>query len=187
MRRAAERAATGDEEAAHQKIETSTVEEQDEEERHSLLSIIANWLLSAPQWSALGAMLAGEEKASSRHQLVRDSFAERSTGNLKLRVTALKIYGKWKGKVLPISENGVYDYLSHLRESGAPPTRGKSLVEAACPLAAVAGSPDLALIAQSSRVRGAAFNLLSTKTYRKQKSPLTLNQVAALESLMIAK
>eukprot|EP00971_Amphidinium_carterae_P208557 4137868-Amphidinium_carterae.1 len=124
MKRVAENAAACGDEAPHQKIETFTVEEQDEEERQSLLAILADWLLSAPQWSSLGATMADEAKASSQLQMVRDSFAERSTGMLRLRVTALRMYGKWKGRVLPISEGDVYEYLSYLRESEAPPTRG---------------------------------------------------------------
>eukprot|EP00971_Amphidinium_carterae_P301110 5982723-Amphidinium_carterae.1 len=66
MKRVVERATTGDDDTAHQKTATATVEEQNEEERYSLLAIIADWLLSAPRWSSLGAMMAGEEKANSR-------------------------------------------------------------------------------------------------------------------------
>eukprot|EP00971_Amphidinium_carterae_P335616 6471575-Amphidinium_carterae.1 len=160
VKRVAERAVESDGEASYVKVEPATVEEQDGQERHTLLTIIADWLM----------------RGLEEEPVVRDSFAERSTGTLRLRVTSLKLYGRWKGHVLPVTEESVYEYLCHLRDVGAPPTRGKSFVEAVCLLAAVAGAPCLSLVAQSARVRGAAFNLLATKTHRKQKSPLTWNQ-----------
>ena len=120
-------------------------------------------------------------------QITQDAFAERSTGTLRARVQALRLFQKWKGRVVPYDEEVVYRYMCHLRLSKAPPTRGKAFLEAALLLAAVANSDSLTLMAQSARLRGAAFSMLEHKKLRNQRDPLTLRQVKALEALVIDK
>eukprot|EP00971_Amphidinium_carterae_P061098 1208981-Amphidinium_carterae.1 len=104
------------------------------------------------------------------------AFAERATGTLKLRVSSLKLFVRWSGELLPLREQRCYEYMEHLRTSAAPPTRAKAFLEAACLLAAVAGSMELNNLTSSSRLRGAAYGMLNTKKMRKQRDPLTLKQ-----------
>ena len=139
------------------------------------------------KWSRLGGMLVATKDGAERAQMMRDAFAERSTGTIRLRVQALRLFSRWKGKVIPYDEEVAYKYMCNLRQSNVPPTRAKSFLEAALLLAAIANSDALADLAGSARLRGPAFNMMEHKKMRKQRDPLTLRQVKALEGLMMKK
>eukprot|EP00971_Amphidinium_carterae_P013234 260813-Amphidinium_carterae.1 len=165
-------------------IDLPTMEEADEQVRTEMLEVLVDWLLSSPQWSVLGSQLAECNGVKERMQTISDAFADRATGTLKLRVVSLRLFERWSGAKFPLSEQAAYAYVSHLRETKAPPSRAKMFVEAAVLLAAVAQAGDLEGLVKSARLKGAAYRQLSHKSMRRQRSPLTLRQVVALEKLM---
>eukprot|EP00971_Amphidinium_carterae_P027644 544616-Amphidinium_carterae.1 len=120
----------------------------------------------------LGRQLADAHDLQSRVQMTIHAFAERATGTLKLRVPSLRMFVRWSGALLPLKEQRCYEHMEHLRISCAPPTRAKVFLEAACLLAAVAGSAELGILSSSARLRGAAYGMMDTKRMRKQRDPL---------------
>ena len=162
-------------------------EEKDQAERALLLDELQDWLIGDGAWSKLGGILVETTSREERDQIMQDAFAERSTGTLRLRTQALRLFSRWRGRVVPYDEGLAYSYMSHLRRTNAPPSRAKSFLEAALLLAAVANSDDLTGIANSSRLRGAAYSMIEHKKLRRQRDPLTLKQVRALEELVVKK
>ena len=185
--RARRRLCQEDTEAPLLVVQPPTIAEREQKERLLLLGILEDWLLGDRGWSKLGSILADTKDMDDRSQIMMDAFAERSTGTLALRVQALKLYGRWKGKIVPFDEESAYMYMCHLRKTKAPPTRGKSFLEAALLLSGVANAEVLTEIANSSRLRGAAYGMVEHKRMRKQRDPLTLKQVKALEHLAVQK
>ena len=187
MVRARKRAQEALETPAPVPVDVKTRDEEEQEERRRLLSELEDWLLTDTAWSKLGLILVETKDSSERRQVIGDAFAERSTGTLRARVQALKLFQRWRGRVVPYDEELAYRYMCHLRQNKAPPTRGKAFLEAALLLAAVANSDALTNMAQSARLRGAAFSMYEHKKLRNQRDPLTLKQVRALEALAVEK
>ena len=74
--------------------------------------------------------VCGGEEALSR--ALADACYPKSTATLRKRASALAQYLDWAGGSvgLPITETRVYQYVSHLRQEGAPATRATSFLEA---------------------------------------------------------
>eukprot|EP00971_Amphidinium_carterae_P121065 2398169-Amphidinium_carterae.1 len=144
-------------------------------DRDALLCELLEWLLNSQSWSQLGQQLSSAVESERMH-ILADSFAERATGTLRQRVTSLRLFGKWKGSVVPYSEQDCYDYVRHLRSISAPSTRGRTFIGSATLLAAVANAACLDDIVKSSRLRGCAFSQLQHGKMREQRDPLTVTQ-----------
>ena len=80
-----------------------------------------------------------------------------------------------------VFESKVYNYLSYLSCSGAPPSRASSLLKAWNFAVGVLGFDDATFVAKSARCIGSALNQLMKKRPLQQKEPLPGNAVIALE------
>eukprot|EP00971_Amphidinium_carterae_P068246 1351507-Amphidinium_carterae.1 len=102
--------------------------ESNVEERKALLDCLLRWLLATPSWSQLGQQLLEHPQDVARLSVVADAFADRATGTLRMRVNSLKQLECWRGHAVPFDEKVCYEYVDHLRQIGAPPTRAKTFV-----------------------------------------------------------
>eukprot|EP00971_Amphidinium_carterae_P206083 4089978-Amphidinium_carterae.1 len=153
-------------------------------DREAFLGELLIWLMADPGWSQLGGQLAGAEQ-EDRLGILSDAFAERATGTLRQRVSSLRMFGKWKGAVIPYAEQECYDFVRHLRHINAPPTRGRTFIGSSTLLAAISNAKCLDDIVKSARLNGCAYSQLQHGRMRQQRDPLTVSQVMALENLLM--
>eukprot|EP00971_Amphidinium_carterae_P273000 5418463-Amphidinium_carterae.1 len=78
------------------------------EERRALLATLLSWRLADPSWSQLGSQLLGAASEAEKTTMVADAFADRATGTLRVRISSLKQYEKWRGLVVPFDEASCY-------------------------------------------------------------------------------
>ena len=120
--------------------------------------------------------------------ILADSFADKSTSTLKARSASLLAFGRWKKSIyvseacgiFPITEEMAYDYLCDLRRNHASASRRKRFLEAIGFAKGLIGA-DVDEVLSSSRVKGAAHAGIVVE--RKKKSPFSVAQLKALESL----
>ena len=123
-------------------------------------------------------------------QLLEDTFAKKSPATLYKRARSFWKYFEWmKGNYsesLHLSEARIYNYVCHLRDSGAAPTSAKAFLESVNFFSHVLGftACDVSL-ALSSRVKGAVHNMILNKRPLRQARALLSKEVAALENLVL--
>ena len=108
--------------------------------------------------------------------IVDDVFAAKVETTLNARSTAVFLYVKWhSSKViaavpsLPIDEEHLYVYFTHLRKQRAPATRAASLLQAWSFCVHVLGFTDPTLAESSLRCKGSAHRQFMTKKPAQQK------------------
>ena len=82
-----------------------------------------------------------------------------------------------------LQENVAYDYVSHLRNCGAPATRASGFLEALNFAKGHVGLKHVAEITASSRIRGACEESLRTKKPVRKRDALTTRLVGILENV----
>ena len=85
--------------------------------------------------------------------------------------------------MLPFFEEDAYKYVAFLRNSGAPPTRATRFREAVAFAKYVVGADGADDVLSSRRVSGAALESWRRKRKLRQRDPLTVGQVKALEAV----
>ena len=121
-------------------------------------------------------------------QLLEDTFAKKSPATLYKRARSFWKYFEWmKGRYsesLHLSEDRIYRYLCHLRESSAAPTSAKAFLEPVNFFSHVLGFTACDVnLAVSSRVKGVVYNMSLRKRPRRQARALLSKEVEALENL----
>lgn len=127
---------------------------------------------------------------SSIQQLLQDTFARKSPATLYKRARSFWKYFEWMkgsyGQSLHLDEEKLYRYICHLRDSNAAPTSSQAFIESlnffkglwgfsACNVDTIV----------SPRVKGAVYSMLLKKRPLMQARPLRVEEVKALESLVI--
>ena len=123
-------------------------------------------------------------------QLLDDTFAKKSPATLYKRARCFWKYFNWmKGfysESLHLSEDRVYRYACHLRESGAAPTSAKAFVESVNFFSHLLGfttcNTDLVI---SARVKGVVHAMQLKKRPLNQARALTVEEVSGLERLVL--
>ena len=123
-------------------------------------------------------------------QLISDTFARKSPARLYKRTRALWKYFEWmKGfydQSLRLSEERIYRYVFCLREQKRAPTSAKSFVEALNLFSSWIGFVSCDLdSAISARVKGVVHELSLQKRPLSQARPLRVEEVRALEDLVL--
>ena len=126
----------------------------------------------------------GDDEAK-RTATLEDTFRESAPATLEKRANSIQLYMRWacpqtEGKSIPFSEDGVYGYLAFLRHVGAPATRGQSFMEAVNYAVAYL-EIDQEETVLSPRVRGASYELWSTKRPQRPRDAFTKAMLVALE------
>ena len=116
-------------------------------------------------------------------------LTQKSTSTLSKRASSLRMYRAWFCTTAAkpnefLTEDMIFKYFHALYMDSAPATRAASLREAVNFLQGVF-SIDVKEITSSSRVMGMAVQLLRSKLETKQRRPLTVMMVTALETAVI--
>ena len=122
-------------------------------------------------------------------EVIRDVFAKKSTATLMQRAYHLLAYARWaipvgKGNAFPITEQQVYDYLRHLRDVKAAPTRAASFLSSVTLAQHLIGLEVMDDF-RSARVEGAAARAWMEKRVRRPRDALTASVLAALEDMVV--
>ena len=157
----------------------------------NLVRIMVESDLSATQLGKmmhnLSYSLADELKIQ---QLVSDRFARKSPATLYKRARSLWRYFEWmKGgysQSLHLTEDRLHQYVGHLREQNCAPTSAQSFIESLNFFSSLIGfvSCDIGL-AISARVKGVVHTLSLQKRKLKQARALKVEEVRALEELVL--
>ena len=123
-------------------------------------------------------------------QVLHDVFSKKSPATIYKRARSFWKYFAWmKGnysQALHLSEQRVYDYLCHLREIKSAPSTGQAFVESVNFLSHLVGFVAFdASKLLSPRVKGVVHSMLIMKKPLNQARPLTKQEVAALEDMVL--
>ena len=174
-----------------QRIRASRLVTSQDDYRHLALSRFKTMVLLDMDCTRLGQSLrsfAGtlcpDDELS---QIFMDVFAPKATGTILKRRNALWRFSCWlqqqtNGSPFSQSEQVLYDYICHLRVSGAGATTPSQLVEAMRFADTLLGFTHTKLQDMlSARVTGAAHAVYMTKRIRKPAEVLTVAEVSELE------
>ena len=130
---------------------------------------------------------SGEPFSSSSVSAVA-ALEPKSTETIRKRAGALRMYSGWLAASPyaggdPFGEAAVFSYLCFLADERAPATRGATFRETINWMGGLF-SFDVAATASSARVRGQAVRLLRTRGVLRQRDPLTVSMVEALEKVI---
>ena len=121
-------------------------------------------------------------------EIIQDTIANKATSTLAARTGALLQYVYWFQRtaaageeVFPVVENRLYEYMRFLASSGAAPTRGSSMLSAWSFFVNVLGFDDPSSACSSLRCVGAAHRMHVRKRPTRQKDPLSVDMLMALE------
>ncbi|CAE7227529.1 unnamed protein product, partial [Symbiodinium natans] len=133
------------------------------------------------------AAFVGNDEAISQGLL--HTFSGKSAGTLHSRAGPLIRFVAWakarQCKPLPFSEALLYDFLLE-SESTCAPSFGKALMSALAFCRFVLGVENVSDVLSSGRFGGLARSMFLNKRKRRQKPPLTVDMVKALERLVIS-
>ena len=123
-------------------------------------------------------------------QLLEDTFAKKSPATLYKRTRSFWKYFEWmKGhcsESLHLSEDRIYRYVCHLRDSSAAPTSAKAILESVNFFSHVLGFTTCdANLAISSRVKGAVYGMSLQKRPLRLARALEAQEVEALENMVL--
>ena len=115
--------------------------------------------------------------------------ASKATGTLEKRGISLRMYGAWFATSgLPagaaLTEPAVYKYAHHLYTDGVPCSRGVALVQALNFLKGLF-DVEVSTVTKSSRIKGMNTTSLRTRQAVRQRRPLSVPMVLALEDIVM--
>ena len=158
------------------------------EDSASRTAALLKWqavIAAFPRAFGVNDKLGTDFEASS----LEDYFATRRTGPLGIHSSAWRLFLRYTEiKDLAadlITEAMIYDYLVHLKEVGAPATRGASFLRACNFAYGLCEFTEGAAIAQSARCKGAAAVSLRTKRLHLQRDPLLAKWLRAAEAEIV--
>lgn len=178
---------------AAQRLRLASLIKTDDQVRWEALRKLKMILLTVPSATRLGKLLiSGANRLCGEAELSTsfcDAFSGKSTATLAKRSSSLWRFAQWlEANNLPplvsASERHVYQYMEHLKIHGYP-TTARSFLEALSFLHHVVGLTESSLNSiVSTRVKGAANNMLARKEPLKQSQPLKVKMVVALENIV---
>ena len=161
--------------------------------RAAALARIKEVVLFDPGDSRLGrSLLESSGLLIPEHQLamvLSDTFARKATSTLAKRSCDFLKFSRWQvqvnsAKPLRASEQDLYKYVCHLRDSAAAPTSLAAFISSWRFFHHMVGSEaDPAIVSQ--RVEGAAHSCYLRKAPLKQATPLTVPLVQRLEDIVL--
>ena len=141
------------------------------------------WLLEvAGPASRLHRQTLGQDD-EARSQALVDACYSKSVSTLRKRACSLAMYVEWAGaqRAFPFTEERVYQYVTHLKQEGAPATRATSFLEAVRFTVSILGVEADPGATYSARVNGAVLASYDRKRATKQAPPFETGLVRALE------
>ncbi|CAE7235270.1 unnamed protein product [Symbiodinium sp. CCMP2592] len=169
-------------------------EASDEDIRNLALAKLKVLITSDPLASELGKSLIDKLGGLVQEAVVAQSFADafraKASSTLNGHACALTRFSAWcacqAAEPLRVDEEQLYAYLCEMRSSNRGATSGNKFLQSLTFLEYSVGliffSTDVAV---SARVRGVARDMALTKAPLSQRPPLTVEQVAALEALLV--
>ncbi|CAE7203401.1 unnamed protein product [Symbiodinium sp. CCMP2592] len=169
-------------------------EASDEGVRNLALAKLKVLITSDPLASELGKSLIDKLGGLVQEAVVAQSFADafraKASSTLNGHACALTRFSAWcarqAAEPLRVDEEQLYAYLCEMRSSNRGATSGNKFLQSLTFLEYSVGliffSTDVAV---SARVRGVARDMALTKAPLSQRPPLTVEQVAALEALLV--
>lgn len=179
---------------AAKRIATSEALRTDDEMLFKSLAMVKFLLLMDLGATSLGDVLAGIAMQHggdiSVMQVLKDAFAKRAPSTVHKRVTSFWRYMKWdqaQGIHDPwnLSEEKLYRYMSHLRNSKAAATAGQAFLGAVVFMHEHVTIKSFNRVNLSTRVRGVEHELLLKKRPLLQARSLYVDEVKALERFVI--
>jgi len=157
-------------------------------EARARTAALANWALvveSLGDACGLGRRMIseGEPFCAASPSMVA-SFAGKATATLEKRFSAVRLFWRWLAcsgaGALSFAEPEVFRYCQELHAEGAPARRAQACREA---MGFITGTSecDLASTLGSQRLRGSALLSLRRRGLLRQRRPLTVDMVVALE------
>ena len=158
-----------------------------EEEANSRASALKSWvdIVSALKGSSTAFV---EMKGQVDADLLEPYMATKRTGTLAVRASSWRLFLKWaadtNADLEAFGEPMVFAYLKHLKEIGAPPSRGDTFLRGSNFAFGVIGLTHGHQAAISSRCRGLAAVSMAEKRRRIQRDPLQMQWVMEAEEQM---
>lgn len=153
-------------------------------------SAVAKWIVvlgSDLQYSQLGSY--GVDISEDYEGVIDAVLGTKSPNTVLGRANAFLSFMRWfttsfpGQQFLPISERSVWSYLVHLKDTGAPPTKAATFVQALRFAHYVFGLQGCVESFSSRRVIGLSEILLSGKPVTKQARPLSVSEVRRLHEI----
>ena len=159
------------------------------EERESLQQIaIYRWHSLLMSWhDSVDIVKALQHRTSQKEQfqIIVDIFYNKAPSTLMKRVRSLSRVTNYcldRGISFPCTENQMYDFLCAERESGAAPSRMKSVLEACVFSRHILGVIEMDAIINSRRCSGTTAS--DVHRVIKQSTPLTVDQLKLLHQVL---
>ena len=159
------------------------------EERESLHQIaIYRWHSLLMSWhDSVDIVKALQHRTSQKEQfqIIVDIFYNKAPSTLMKRVRSLSRVTNYcldRGISFPCTENQMYDFLCAERESGAAPSRMKSVLEACVFSRHILGVTEMNPIISSRRCSGTTAS--DVNKVIKQSTPLTVDQLKLLHQVL---
>ena len=116
---------------------------------------------------------------------LEDHMATKRTGTLLIRASSWRLFFRFadvKGlDTHSLQEADVYQYLAHLKKSGAPASRAKAFIQACGFAYGLSGFKTGALVMASPRCQGASELCMQRNRVRRQRDPFKAPWLSALE------
>ena len=179
--------------ALHEKVLSAISDKQFHEKKEDLLhaavdkwfSIIRVNLLG----SAVGREIIGHGNLYEQKETIEAIIGVRSRSTAVSRANALLKFFRWRASETeddgkPVTEKDAWDYLCHLRQSGAAATAASSFLSSCRYAMHIFGFADFEAVCNSRRLSGMAELLHSGKAPIKQAKVLSVLQVLQLHSML---
>ncbi|CAE7415281.1 unnamed protein product [Symbiodinium sp. CCMP2592] len=169
-------------------------EASDEDVRNLALAKLKVLITSDPLASELGKSLIDKLGGLVQEAVVAQSFADafraKASSTLNGHACALTRFSAWcarqAAEPLRVDEEQLYAYLCEMRSSNRGATSGNKFLHSLTFLEYSVGLIFLSTdVVVSARVRGVARDMALTKAPLSQRPPLTVEQAAALEALLV--
>ena len=155
-----------------------------------LLAVVEFSLEASSTGRQIASMNCGDPSRTDAFGILDAVVGLRSPYTLTKRANALMGYLHWSSRTGglskdPFNEESVWVYLSHLRESGASPTKGDSLLSSLRFARYVLGFDSLDPAINSRRLVGICELMAAGKRILKQAKVLQVSQVLRLHQLLV--
>ena len=167
----------------------STDDQSWQEKRDAMLQkALKHWLVLISSWSdsvEFVACLKGCDSTNAQLIMLGDVFRGKAPSTLTKRANSMKTLCQMLslfGQTFPCSEHVLYGVLCELRKQGAPPSRGKGILEAVAFTRYTLGVLECDALLQGRRCWGAATS--DEPLQRCQASPLTVLELQKLHRIL---
>ena len=166
----------------------STVQEEQQKAWGAAVSKWARIIMQYPAPTTLGEPLMWDPDYDLPES-VSAALGVRASGTASQRANAMMGYVSWHNahQGLPertFEESSVWQYLKHLKDSGAAATKGASFMSAMRFAHYVLDFGSLAVVVKSARLKGLSQQMFATKGWLRQAAVLTVKQVLSLHDIL---